>query len=147
MGFYFHAMKIIWSCPSSQPKSSVGCQTQHPSACTSCRTCNRHSLGSTNWWKLGNVSSRVNFCPWPNVRATPKSNSVDNVRALQGNATAFKYTIKLWWDGVIIERRLTKAFPHTIDGGNPKRTQLGCLLVMYSVYILCYRYCTLFEYY
>jgi hypothetical protein len=32
------------------------------------------------------------------------------------------------------------------DGGNPKRTQLGCPLVMYWVYILCYTYCTLFEY-
>ena len=49
-------------------------------------------------------------------------------------------------DRIIIEHRLTKAFLHTVDGGNPKRTQLGCLLVMYSVYILCYRYCTLFEY-
>ena len=38
-------------------------------------------------------------------------------------------------DGIIIEGRLRKAFPHTIDGGNPKRTQLGCLLGMYSVYI------------
>ena len=40
-------------------------------------------------------------------------------------------------DGIIIERWLMKAFPHTIDGGNPKRTQL---VGMYSVYILCYRY-------
>ena len=47
---------------------------------------------------------------------------------------------------IIIEHQLTKAFPHTVNGGNLKRTQLKCLLVMYSVYILCYSYCTLFEY-
>ena len=29
------------------------------------------------------------------VRATPKSNSVDNVRALQGDATVLEKTIKL----------------------------------------------------
>ena len=31
----------------------------------------------------------------PVVRATPKSNSVDNVRALQGDATVLEKTIKL----------------------------------------------------
>ena len=31
----------------------------------------------------------------PIVRATPKSNSVDNVRALQGDATVLETTIKL----------------------------------------------------
>ena len=71
---------------------------------------------------------------------------MDNVRALQGDATVLEKAIKIDGDGILIEHWLTKAFPHTIDGGNPKRTQLGCLLVMYSVYILCYRYCTLFEY-
>ena len=62
------------------------------------------------------------------VRATPKSNSVDDVRALQGDATVLEDAIKIDGDGIIIERWLTKAFPHTMDGGNPKRTQLGCLL-------------------
>ena len=32
-----------------------------------------------------------------NVRATPKSNSVDNVRALQGDTTVLEDVIKLWW--------------------------------------------------
>ena len=32
------------------------------------------------------------------VRATPKSNSVDNVRALQGDTTVLEKTIKLWWE-------------------------------------------------
>ena len=32
------------------------------------------------------------------VRATPKSNSVDNVRALQGDATVLEKAIKLWWE-------------------------------------------------
>ena len=32
------------------------------------------------------------------VRATPKSNTVDNVRALQGDATVLEQTIKLWWE-------------------------------------------------
>ena len=31
----------------------------------------------------------------PIVRATPKSNSVDNVRAIQGDATVLEKTIKL----------------------------------------------------
>ena len=61
-----------------------------------------------------------------------------------------QWVSKMWskFDGnrIIIEHWLIKAFPHTTDGGNPKRTQLRCLLVMYSVYILCYNYCTLFEY-
>jgi len=32
---------------------------------------------------------------------------------------------------IIIEHWLMKAFQYTTDGGDPKRTQLGCLLVMY----------------
>ena len=32
------------------------------------------------------------------VRATPKSNSVDNMRALQGDATVLEKAIKLWWE-------------------------------------------------
>ena len=32
------------------------------------------------------------------VRATPKSNSVDNMQTLQGNARSFKDVIKVWWE-------------------------------------------------
>ena len=64
----------------------------------------------------------------------------------KGMQQVSKMRSKFDGNGIIIEHQLMKVFPHTIDGGNPKRTQLGCLLVMYLVYILCYSYCTLFEY-
>ena len=57
-------------------------------------------------------------------------------RLYKGMQQVSKMGSKFDGNEIIIQHRLTKAFPHTMDSGNPKRTQLRCLLVMYSVYIL-----------
>ena len=63
-----------------------------------------------SWIDTERTRQKCNFCKWEKsvpirtfptaflVRATPKSNSVDNVRALQGDATVLEKAIKLWWE-------------------------------------------------
>ena len=69
-----------------------------------------------------------------------------HVWALQEDVAGMGSNQRLMWG---VKNRMVgwhRLFCTHYEGGNPKRTQLGCPLVIYWVYILCYTYCTLFEY-
>ena len=63
-GSYFHAMKINWSCPSNQPKSSVGCQTWHPSICSLLRRWGCHPYSSLIQHILEDLIHHGLKCAW-----------------------------------------------------------------------------------